>query len=177
VRRNGHGALPGAKDWAGTSLAVIDAELQLQRPPEIVEHLRGWRHRLTRAIELVAVPASAAERAHRTGARVCLAEAPPAGVLAASFRRFASASAAEAAVIVNREIFGRLCTAAMLPTVDEACRTWRPAAILHEAAEFAGPIAADRYGIPHIQVAISRADVEAASLKLAAPVLEPYGWQ
>ena len=64
---------------------------------------------------LVIVPVAAAEQAHRTGAGVCLAEAPPADVLAASFKRFASASAAEAAVIVNREIFGRLCTAAILP--------------------------------------------------------------
>jgi UDP:flavonoid glycosyltransferase YjiC (YdhE family) len=124
---------------------------------------------------LVVVPPSAAERARRTGAGVCLVEAPPADALADAWARFVVAPAAEAAVIANREIFGRLCTAAMLPTVDEVCRTWRPAAVLHEAAEFAGPIVADRYGIPHLQVAISLADVEAASLELAAPVLEPYG--
>jgi len=38
-------------DWAAFALAVIDAEFQLQGPPEMVEHLRGWKHRLTRAIE------------------------------------------------------------------------------------------------------------------------------
>jgi len=124
---------------------------------------------------LVVVPPSAAERAHRTGARVCLAEAPPADALADAWARFVVASAAEAAVIVNREIFGQLGTAAMLPTVDEVCRTWQPAAVLHEAAEFAGPIAADKHGIAHLQVAISLAEVEAASLELAAPALEPYG--
>jgi hypothetical protein len=90
---------------------------------------------------------------------VCIAEAPPADVLADARARLV-ASAAEAAVVVNREIFGRLCTAAMLPTVDEVCRTWRPPAVLHEAAEYAGPIAVDRYGIGHLQVAISL--VEAA---------------
>jgi hypothetical protein len=98
-----------------------------------------------------------------------------ADALAASWARFVVASAAEAAVIVNREIFGQLGTAAMQPTVDEVCRTWQPAAVLHEAAEFAGPIAADRHGIPHLQVAISPAEVAAASLELAAPVLEPCG--
>jgi predicted DNA-binding transcriptional regulator YafY len=38
-------------DWAAFALAVTDAEFQLQAPPEMVEHLRGWQHRLTRAIE------------------------------------------------------------------------------------------------------------------------------
>jgi hypothetical protein len=76
---------------------------------------------------LVVVPPSAAERARRTGAGVCLVEAPPADALADAWARFVVAPAAEAAVIANREIFGRLCTAAMLPTVDEVCRTWRTA--------------------------------------------------
>ena len=47
--------------------------------------------------------------------------------------------------------------------------------MLHEAAEYASAIAAERCGVAHAQVAISLADVEAGSLELAAPVLAEHG--
>lgn len=81
----------------------------------------------------------------------------------------------EAAILVNREIFGRLDTAAMLPTLEDACRHWRPDLVLREPCEYASAIAAFRCGIPHAQVAISLARIEDSSLTLAAPELEPYG--
>jgi hypothetical protein len=46
---------------------------------------------------------------------------------------------------------------------------------VHEAAEYASAVAADRSGIPHAQVAISLAQVEAGSLDLAAAVLARHG--
>lgn len=76
--------------------------------------------------------------------------------------------------MVEREIFGRLYTAAMLPSVDEACRDWRPDLVLHETCEYASVVAAERYGVPHAQVAISAAAAEAGAQDLAAPSLEPY---
>jgi hypothetical protein len=100
---------------------------------------------------------------------------PPADELAALWERFSAASGQEAAILANRELFGRLWTAAMLPAAEQACREWRPGLVLHEAAEYASAIAAERCGVAHAQVAISLADVEAASLDLAAPVLAPYG--
>lgn len=122
---------------------------------------------------VMVVPPAAVDRARRTGAEVRVASEPPAEELAAAWTRFAAASPEEAAVIANREIFGRLSTAAMLPTVDDVCRSWGPAVVLHEPAEFAAPIVAGRYGIAHLQVAVSLAEVEVASLRLASPVLEP----
>ena len=71
----------------------------------------------------------------------------------------------------NRELFGRLWTAALLPTAERACAEWRPQLVLHEAAEYASAIAAERCGIAHAQVAISLAEVEAGSLDAAAPAL------
>ena len=121
------------------------------------------------------VPPGAVARARTTGAEVWTNPLPPEEELTAMWQRFGSAPRAEAAVIANREIFGRLFTAAALPTVDRKVRDWRPDVVLHEPAEYAGAIAAERYGVTHVQVAISLAEVEAGSLDLAAPVLLRYG--
>lgn len=100
---------------------------------------------------------------------------PSAAELAAIFERVSKATPDEGRRIVNRELFGRLCTAAMLPAVGEACQEWRPDLVLHEPCEYASVVVAGRLGIPHAQVAISAAEVEEFSLGVAAPVLEPYG--
>jgi UDP:flavonoid glycosyltransferase YjiC (YdhE family) len=86
---------------------------------------------------------------------------------------FAALPRAEQALLANRDWFGRLCVEALLPAVEDACDAFQPDLLLHEAAEFAGPIAATRRGIAHVQVAISQAEVEWGSLELAAPVLPP----
>ncbi|MCC9307921.1 glycosyltransferase [Kitasatospora sp. RB6PN24] len=88
--------------------------------------------------------------------------------------RLPEASRTEAAVLVNREYFGRLCTAALLPALEEACRDWRPDLILHDPCEYASAVVAERLGIPHAQVGTSPAQIEAYSLDLAAPALVPY---
>ncbi|ADB51130.1 glycosyltransferase [Conexibacter woesei] len=99
---------------------------------------------------------------------------PPAQEVAEIWRRFESAPPPERSVLVNRELFGRLCTAAMLPALDRVCDEWRPDLVLREPCDFASAIAAERRAIPHAQVAISLAEVEAGSLALAAPVLDPH---
>jgi UDP:flavonoid glycosyltransferase YjiC (YdhE family) len=80
---------------------------------------------------------------------------------------------AEQTLLANRDWFGRLCVEALLPAVEKACEDFRPDLLLHEAAEFAAPIAATHRDIAHAQVAISQAEVEWASLEIAAPVLPP----
>jgi UDP:flavonoid glycosyltransferase YjiC (YdhE family) len=105
----------------------------------------------------------------RTGAE------PEEAQKAAISDRLPDASREEAAVLVNRELFGRLCTAAMIPAVEDACRRWRPDLVLHDACEYASTVVAERLGIRHAQVATSPANIEAYSLDLAAPALEPYG--
>ncbi|MFJ1791702.1 glycosyltransferase [Kitasatospora griseola] len=104
----------------------------------------------------------------RTGAE------PDRAATAAIRDRLPRASREEAAVLVNRELFGRLCTAAMLPAVEEACRDWRPDLVLHDPCEYASAVVAERLGIRHAQVATSPARIEAYSLDLAAPVLADY---
>jgi len=124
---------------------------------------------------LFVVPPRLSDTVLATGYPFRIGAAPPAAELDAIWARVPDASPDEAAVLVNREIFGRLDTTAMLPAVEAACREWRPDLVLHEAAEYASAVAADRLGIPHAQIAISRANAEDGSLRLAAPALEPFG--
>jgi UDP:flavonoid glycosyltransferase YjiC (YdhE family) len=118
------------------------------------------------------VPPAVVPYVSGAGVEVIVGDAPDAAVAAEAWARFQSAAADEASVIANREIFGRLNTRALLPAVERACRDRQPTLVLHEAAEFAGPIAALRAGIAHAQVAISRARPEHGSLELARPELE-----
>jgi len=113
--------------------------------------------------------AQATGQPYRLGAR------PPADELDALWARFGEAPPGEAAVIANREIFGRLNTAAMLPAMQDAVASWRPDAVLREPCEYASAITALGAGIPHAQVGISQAAIEASATELVAPALTPYG--
>lgn len=99
---------------------------------------------------------------------------PPQPELAALWQRFAQCPPDEAAVIANREIFGRLGTAAMLPAVRSAVRDWTPDLVVREPCEYASAVVAEQAGIAHLQVAIGLARVEASALTLVEPVLEGY---
>lgn len=123
---------------------------------------------------LVVVPPGLLASVEATGRSFRLGVEPSQDELAQLWARFPSLPPGEAAVLVEREIFGRLCTAAMLPALEEACREWRPDLVVREPCEYASAIVAERYGIPHAQVAISLAEIEASSLALAAPALEEF---
>jgi UDP:flavonoid glycosyltransferase YjiC (YdhE family) len=83
-------------------------------------------------------------------------------------------SAAEASVLGNRELFGRLATRAMLPGTVKLFESWCPQLVLREPCEYASAVAAARSGTLIAQVAISFADVEAGSVAVAAPALEEH---
>ena len=77
----------------------------------------------------------------------------------------------EASVLANRELFGRLAAEAMIPAMQQVCTGWRPDLVLREPCEYtSATVAFPR--IPIAQVAISLAEAEAASIKVAAPALE-----
>ena len=126
---------------------------------------------------LIVVPPQLEATVSAMGQPFVVGGEPPAEELTALWERFSRASGRETAMLGNRELFGRLWTAALLPTAEHACREWKPRLVLHEAAEYASAIAAGRYGVPHAQVAISLAEVEADSLDLAAPALAGYDRQ
>ncbi|MDX6310200.1 MAG: hypothetical protein QOI06_3246 [Nocardioidaceae bacterium] len=124
---------------------------------------------------LLVVPPGLVAAAEATGHPYRVGGEPAAPELSAIWDRVPSVSRDEAAILVNREIFGRLDTQAMLPAVEAACDDWEPDLVLHEPAEFASAVAAERRDLPHAQVAIGLARVETSSIALAAPVLEGYG--
>jgi hypothetical protein len=82
--------------------------------------------------------------------------------------------AAEALVLGNRELFGRLAAPAMLPAMERVCSEWVPDLILREPCEYSSAVVGARTHIPVAQVAISVAESEAASISAAAPALEEY---
>jgi UDP:flavonoid glycosyltransferase YjiC (YdhE family) len=82
---------------------------------------------------------------------------------------------AEASVVGNGELFGRLATRAMLPRMSEAVAAWHPDLVLREPCEHASTIAATRAGVPVAQVAISTAQAEWEAIGVAAPALVDLG--
>jgi UDP:flavonoid glycosyltransferase YjiC (YdhE family) len=103
-------------------------------------------------------------------------EAPPPDPVEYQQIKDAIAEDPEAAkVLMNRDYFGRLCTEAKLPVAEELCATWKPDLVVHEAADYAPPIAAHRAGIAHVQIAIGLAWIEWGCLQtFAAEVLPAY---
>ncbi|MEE1841168.1 glycosyltransferase [Streptomyces sp. NPDC007076] len=100
---------------------------------------------------------------------------PPREELAQVMEQVLALPPHDGVVMAVGEVFGRRCTAAMLPALDEACRDWRPDLVLHESFEFASVVAAERHGIPHARVAVSAARFTSATDPLLPPVLDAYG--
>ncbi len=123
---------------------------------------------------LLVVPPALAGTASETGQRYVLGENPPEAELGPLWERFAVADPAEQAVLANRELFGRLCTTAMLPTLQRAFAGFQPDLVMREPCEYASAAVAEQRGVRHVQVAIGLAEVEAASLELAASVLHSF---
>src|SRR4051794_28599286 len=96
---------------------------------------------------LLVVPPGLARMAEETGHPFRVGDDPPAAELADIWARVPLVSRDEAAILVNREIFGRLDTEAMLPAVGRACDEWEPELVIHEPAEFASAVAAERRGL------------------------------
>jgi UDP:flavonoid glycosyltransferase YjiC (YdhE family) len=99
---------------------------------------------------------------------------PPESAIAPIRERLPVAPPEEAAVLGNRDLFGRLATDAMLPAMAEACDEWSPHVVLRDPCEYASAVVALRLGIPTAQVAISLASIEAGSIAAAAPALEEH---
>jgi hypothetical protein len=99
---------------------------------------------------------------------------PPEAEVAPIRERLPVAPAGEASLIGNRELFGRMATTAMLPSMREACAEWSPHLVLREPCEYASAVVAQHMGIRHAQVAISLAEAEAGSIATATPALEDH---
>lgn len=94
---------------------------------------------------------------------IALAEPTPAEI-GRAFGRTPELSMEEANRRMLREVFAGVDARAALPGLRATAERWRPNLIVRETMEFASGVLAETFGIPHVQVAMSVASVEAAWL-------------
>lgn len=121
----------------------------------------------------VAAPASFAPAVAATGLdHAPFADVPP-EVMGAIFGRLPELSRLEANRVVMAEVFGRLDAQAALPEVMTLIDSWRPDVVVREFCEFASLVAAEKAGVPHVQVAIGlTAAYQTALPDVASPLAE-----
>lgn len=119
----------------------------------------------------VAAPASFAEAVAATGLdHAPFADVAP-EVLRPIFGRLPELSRVEANRTVIAEIFGRLDARVALPGLTETIAGWRPDVVVREFCEFGSLVAAEKAGIPHVEVAIGLAATVAFALPVVASPL------
>jgi UDP:flavonoid glycosyltransferase YjiC (YdhE family) len=123
---------------------------------------------------LVAGPPALREMVEEAGYPFRPGGEPPESEVAAIREKLAVVSGAEASILANRELFGRLATRAVLPATVRLFESWCPELVLREPCEYASAVAAARSGTPVAQVAISFAEVETGSIAVPAPALEEH---
>lgn len=123
---------------------------------------------------LVVGPPALTEMVEEIGYRFFPGGEPPEEVVAPIRERLPVAPPAEASILGNRELFGRLATRSMLEEMERTFVDWRPDFVLREPCEYSSAVVASQRGVPIAQVAISLAEAEAASITAAAPVLAEY---
>jgi UDP:flavonoid glycosyltransferase YjiC (YdhE family) len=71
------------------------------------------------------------------------------------------------------EGFGRVATRTVLADVLQMTGAWRPDVVVRESQEFAGYVAAEHHGVPHVRIALGLASTERETAALVAgPVQE-----
>jgi len=123
---------------------------------------------------LVVCPPAMAAMVDKTGHPSRPGGEPPENAIRPIRERLPIVPAGEASLLGNRELFGRLATTAMLPTMESVLREWRPDVVLREPCEYASAVAAAPLGIPTVTIAICLAGVEWDSIDVAAPALEAH---
>ena len=102
----------------------------------------------------VAAPASFAAAARHAG----LAHAPfadaPSELVGPVMARLPTLSLTEANEVVMRDVFGRIDAQAALPGLTAVVEQWRPDLLIRDPAELGSLAAAERAGVPHVQMAI-----------------------
>ncbi len=123
---------------------------------------------------LVAVPPAMAYHVEQAGYPAHVCGEPPEAELAPLRELLPTLPPAEALVAGNRDLFGRLAASAMLPEMERLFSGWAPDLVVRDPCEYASAVVAERHGTPHVQVAISPAEGEIASIRAASPALEEH---
>ena len=116
----------------------------------------------------VAVPEEAVDMVLRAGLEAWPLPEPDTGVRDAVFARTHGRSNDEANAIVVGDLFAGVYARASLPGVLAAVAELRPDVILHESSEYAGPLVAERTGIPAVHVCVGLIALGDATIGWAA---------
>ena len=116
----------------------------------------------------VAAPASFAGQVHNAGLTHVALPDTPAEKTAPIFARLPTLPRLEANRLAWSELFGRLHAQTAVMALLEVLPRWRPDVVVREPCEFGSLVAAERLGIPQVQVAIGVSQLLAA----AAPWLQ-----
>jgi glycosyltransferase len=121
----------------------------------------------------VAAPASFATDVSRAGLDHAPFDDVPSDVMGPVFGRLPEMSFELANATVMGEIFGRLDAQAALPRLGAIIDVWQPDIVVREPCEFASLVAAERAGLPQVQVAIGMGPLDRSILSiLATPLAE-----
>jgi hypothetical protein len=123
---------------------------------------------------VIVAPPALREMAEATGHPFTGGGEPDEAEIAPIRERLPVVSPQEAAVLGNRELFGRLAATAMLPAVVEVVDRWQPDLVLREPCEYASAVVAADRDTPIAQIAISLAEAEWGSIAAAQPALEHH---
>lgn len=123
----------------------------------------------------VAAPVSFGATLARAGlAHEPFADAPP-EVIGPIMASLPTMTVQEADKVVVREVFGRIDARAALPALLTTIRGWRPQLVVRESAELGSLAAAERCGVPHVQVCIGMHEVAARLAELVDTPLQELG--
>lgn len=154
------------KVMAGVSAGGIGHLMPLV--PLLREFVRRGDEVVVVAPDSLAGPIRAAGLCHQPGA------APDPEQLERIWTEVRAGERRQVGHLIDREVFGRLATAALLPTTQALANRWRPDLVLREPCEYSSAVVATRMDICQAQVGISLSATEASVLRLVEPVLEPY---
>ena len=122
----------------------------------------------------VAAPASYAGVAKAGLAHEPFADAPR-ELIGPVMGRLPTLAFEEADDLVIREVFAQIDAQAALPSLVETVERWRPDLMLRETAELASLAAAERAGVPHVQVCIGMHEVLPRFAQAVSDPLEELG--
>jgi len=122
----------------------------------------------------VAAPADLRERATATGATFMPFGHPGDDGLRPIWARMRDAGEHDAMRIAIGELFAGACAGAALPGLVEILSSFRPDVVVRESMEFAGVIAAEKFGVPHARVSITGRHAEKDVFAITAPTLDAH---
>jgi UDP:flavonoid glycosyltransferase YjiC (YdhE family) len=121
---------------------------------------------------VIATHSSRADNVERLGLTVRAVPEAPDEAWGPLMSRLPGMRQSEGDALIIAEGFARTGAGGVLHGVLEVVERWAPDLVVHECYEFAGPLAAERHGVPYARVALGLASTEDWVDDLAAPAVD-----